>query len=249
MTNFAVPKFSYKGRDFSKTRLAQGIEDLETNKPAYELGPKSASLGYQAALFEIALLKQLNIDEAPKDIAEAALKYYDIITSKENYGKGNWTSTIIDYDTDFGKPSLISKGYDRIGVLEDKEWIRKNNIWQPKNKKDMLAVDMPPEGWAALTNDGLYQLSGIPFETVKGKQEAVKRLKTFAADHGLDETNAQLFADKNVSYFYRSNKGTGYSPVCRYFSANGSFYVAAHWLAAYWREDLGSFPARSSGKK
>lgn len=67
MTDFVkVPKFSYKGKDFSKAQLAQSIEDLGTEKPAYELGPKSITLGYQAALFEIALLKQLGIDERQK---------------------------------------------------------------------------------------------------------------------------------------------------------------------------------------
>lgn len=249
MPETKIPAFEFKGREFSRAYLAQGIEDLGTSKPSRELGPKSLTLGYQAALFEAALLRQLGIEATPADVVSAAVKHYGIITSEDNKYRGNWTSTIFDYDTDFGRNAWLPDGYERIGVIEGSRWINKDGIWAPQKKRDVIAVDMPPEGWAALTKDGLYQTTGAAFETVKDKKEAARRLENFAMSRGLGASAAKSFAERNVSYFYRRGRNTGYSPVYRHFDDNGPFRVTADWDADGRGGDLGSFPASSSGKK
>jgi hypothetical protein len=250
---FKVPAFEWKDRKFPAKYLSKEIKYLGTGRPARELGPLSISLGYQSALFEIALLTQLGVKvDVPEDVVKTALSHYETITSQVNRGKGNWNDTIVNYDMNVGQPSLWRRmnGYERIAVIDDSDWKMKDGVWVPKNEKAFLRTDAPKPGFAALTGDGLYQGSGFAFETAS-RQEAISKLKDFALKHGKDEKSSQEFAERNVSYQHRRNKGTGYSPACRGFDVrdDGPFYVNANWIAVNWHRNLGSFPSRSSEKK
>lgn len=245
-----IPALDWKGRNSPSHSFSYDIENLGTSKPAYEIGPDSLTLGYQADLFEIALLSKLGKDAGVSDeVKEAALAHYNVIASEKNKGTGNWNSTAIDYDTDFGKPSIwLPKGYERIGVIDISEWKEKGGILVPEG--EIIESDAPGDNFAALTKDGLYQASGIPFETTDRK-EAKRRLMELALQSGMDKEPAQYLAENNVSYFCRSNKGQGYEAVCRklHHVGSGPFYVDANWGANFRSRRLGSFPSRSSGKK
>ena len=245
-----IPAFTYKDAAFPETELSRDIEYLGTGERARILGPKSITLGYQAALFEIGLLTKLGLDAGvPDEVRQAAVQHYKTITSQKNRGKGNWNNTVFDYTTDFGQPSNWRKmnGYERIGIINQPEWIQENGIWTPKGQP--VPTDAPPEGFTLLTIDGLYQPTGVDFETGP-REEAVRRLAAFASRNGLEDKAAKDFGKANASYSYRRKKGSGYSPAFRGFGlgGDGPFCVYAGWRADDWDGGLGAFPPRSSEK-
>ncbi|MBI4174148.1 MAG: hypothetical protein HY517_00760 [Candidatus Aenigmarchaeota archaeon] len=245
-----IPAFTYKDNAFPETELSRDIEYLGTGERARILGPKSITLGYQAALFEIGLLAKLGCDAGvPDEVRDAALQHYETITSQRNRGKGNWNNTVFDYMTDFGQPSNWRRlnGYERIGIINQHEWVQENDIWTPKGEP--IITDAPPEGFALLTMDGLYQPTGVAFETGP-RDEAVRRLAAFASRNGLEDKAAKEFGKNNASYSYRRKKGSRYSPASRVFDLDdyGPFCVYAGWLADGGGRVLGAFPSRSSEK-
>ncbi len=254
-TRTRIEAFAYKGKEFPVASISNSIEFLGTGKQACELAPKSVPLSYQAAMFETALLSRLEITTGvPAEVERTAIAHYNTIASEQNKGRGNWCNTAVDYDRDAGRSSpWLPKEYERITIIQRPKLRLRNGIWIPETGKnsERIETDAPPPGFAALTRDGLYQSSGLPYETVNDKRESIRRLKELAMQHGMDEKPAEEFGKKNASYFHRRGRGTGYSPVFRHFylDDSGPFCVNASWHFERGNGNLGAFLFRSSVKK
>jgi hypothetical protein len=247
MGEITVPAFGYKDRKFPRIIMSDSI--LEARKPAYELVPRSISLGHQTALFEIGFLETLGVDtRMPDGVKRAAISHYNTVMSDNN--KGNCNGTVFDYSRKTKRPTAQreASGYQKIAVIDWPNLVKRNGVWhaQAGSDSEVMEVDMPPSGLFSMwTMDGIYDASGVPYQTGQS-DEAQKSVREFIRRNSqMSAGETAKLAEKVSSPFYRyENERKAVSPVFRCSQNYDKFSVIG--LLSFEREDslFGTFLSR-----
>ncbi len=246
-----TPGFSYRGSDVPAIRLSDSlIDDLGTSELAYKLAPKSAPLSWRVVLYRVGRDLSLGIDDVdslPTPVKEAGRRVYARCQKKKAEGTWHKDGAYILPRSDTPKGMLQPK--DESFVLaryfKDIEGFENKDGWKikPSTNTEESLVWLPHGGgfFVVPTMDGAYNpITGTPFETVKDRNEALKRW----VSAGLTEEQA----DKEISRFYRRESDT--AAVCSWSSDdNGPLCVYLNDEPALRDISLGSFPASRTAER
>ena len=256
MDTIKVPSFTLSnGLSFSGGELSRDIEYLGTGEPAYKLSVGSLTHADQAALYFAGFCKKYGIETGiPEEAKKAALEHYEIVHNYNNRGKGNWNFDGVDSDdVDFRTlpGEKLPEGYEHVLWIKRPEWIKQKGVYVPIKGEgsEEFVTEWPPDGFGPLPT--IYGFrdprTGWALATTPDRQKAVEALADEFEKY-MDRKPAQESAEKEVSYSYRREKGTGKGAVFRGFGLNddGPFHEHADWDGGDWGRYLGAFPLGSS---
>jgi len=247
-----MPGFTYRGFDVPAIGMpASLIDDLGTGEPAYKLAPKSTPLSWRVALYSVGKDLSLGIEDAesfPMPVKEAGRLVYSDAQARQ--GRGCWHKDGVYILPRSDAPEGMLQPEDDGCVLaryfrDIEGFEKKDGGWKinpsPNTREELVWLPFGGGSFVVPTMDGVYNpITGTPFETVKDRDEALKRW----ASAGLTEEQAA----KELSRFYRRNSGT--AAVDSWSSGYyGAMCVLLYNAPAYRYDNLGSFPASRAAER
>jgi hypothetical protein len=242
--------FTYAGFDVPALEVPVSlIDDLGTDRPAYELASQSTPLAWKVALYTVGRDLALGVDAArvlPQAARELGRRVYASAHKREAQGTWHKDGVILLPRNARPKGVMLPDGFVPAKYFKDiLGFEEKGNEWeiQPSQKTEEILTYMPRGAgrYVVPTMDGTYNpTTGTPFDTVLNKDVAIRRW--LAA--GLSEEQAE----KELSLFLREEIGT-YAVRSWSGSEGGPLGISLGETPDKGDEDTGSFPARRKGER
>ena len=251
-TTVKFPGFAYRGFDIPALEMpASLIENLGTNKQAYELVPNSTPLAWRVALYSVGRDVALGEKEAeylPESVRQAGSLVYN--DAQERKGRGGWHKDGVLYLPRTETPKGMTQPKDENYVLaryfrDIAGFERKGDVWtikpSPETREELIWIPEGDGAFAVPIRDGVYHpVTGTAFETLKSRDAAVKRW----IEAGLTKDQAE----KELSRNYR--RSSGVAAVWSYSGdGDGPLYVDLDNGPWDRYSLLGSFPASRSAER